>query len=207
MQSKDISVTSSEFWLGVSEKRVESSIVRGFFGRVRRLWLSIWCQIWPLEAILSSSVSSAPPSRRGSVLGRSAVGSPWWAHERRLVVGLVNHDSLSWWRYAVEIYRCGHDLGLSHVLLSSGCALPLPLLSDCVCGCLGGYRELFLAESILKSRSSERPKLLDSSSRINCGSSFCGKRFVFFLVKPLCLCIFGGYSKYGLSKGLTGFIK
>ncbi|CAG7899089.1 unnamed protein product, partial [Brassica rapa] len=38
------------------------------------------------------------------------------------------------------------------------------------------YLELFLVESIIKSGSSERTKLPGSDSRINCDSSFCGKR-------------------------------
>ena len=39
------------------------------------------------------------------------------------------------------------------------------------------YLELFLVEPIIKSGLSGRPKLSGSDSRLNCGSSFCGKRW------------------------------
>ncbi|WZY89485.1 hypothetical protein YC2023_046220 [Brassica napus] len=40
-----------------------------------------------------------------SKLGRSAAGSPLWVHERRIVIGLVNHDSSSWWRCGFGVWR------------------------------------------------------------------------------------------------------
>ncbi|KAH0850374.1 LOW QUALITY PROTEIN: hypothetical protein HID58_095588 [Brassica napus] len=46
---------------------------------------------------------------------RSAAGSPLWVHERRIVIGLVNHDSSSWWRCVQRKLVQEHDLGLSLV--------------------------------------------------------------------------------------------
>ncbi|KAF3540787.1 hypothetical protein F2Q69_00019452 [Brassica cretica] len=122
---------SGEFRLGVSEK-LRDRRLEGF------RWSGISVVAFDLVPdlafgrVLSSSVSSAPPSRLGS-----AAGSPWWARERWAVSCPPFQVVLAFSNFLV----CGVPLrsfSPNNARSSrSGCALPLMLLSGRVCGCLG----------------------------------------------------------------------